>query len=194
MVWSKHLLVFSQLKLKHISVYKEMDAKIVPIESSEDWRSYQALRLSGFIHGFGAHPICTVAVPPLASGFHWEQWGHILSLLIWGGNHEFLNVNRLNHPAELSKTFKYPSTSSSIPMTQTYGSSPSCENINCIVDPGFKGTMLHMWILNASVIQRALSTAKNPIMRYFLIKKNVNISQLQFRAQCSLLQVSGYSA
>lgn len=79
-------------------------------------------------------------------------------------------------------------------MTQTYGSSPSCENINCIVDPGFKGTMLHMWILNASVIQRALSTAKNPIMRYFLIKKNVNISQLQFRAQCSLLQVSGYSA
>lgn len=29
-------------------------------------------------------------------------------------------------------------------MTQTYGSTPSCENINCIVDPGFKATVLHL--------------------------------------------------
>lgn len=66
-------------------------AKIAPTESSEDWRSYQALR---FIHGFVAHPICAVVVLPLASRFHWEQRGHILKLLMWGGNHEFQNVNR----------------------------------------------------------------------------------------------------
>lgn len=36
-------------------------------------------------------------------------------------------------------------------MTQTYGSTPSCENINCIVDPGFKGTMCCICIFSCFV-------------------------------------------
>lgn len=73
------------------------------------------------------------------------------------------------YPAELSKSFKNSYISFRISVTQAYGSTPSCENINCIVDPGFKGTMccicvleFFFWMLHWSyVILKCISDSKS---------------------------------
>lgn len=64
-------------------------AKMVPTDSSENWESYQALR---FIHGFVAHPVCTVVVLRLGGGLRREHGGHMVGDV--GRNLWIFNLSR----------------------------------------------------------------------------------------------------